>query len=71
MYSLPNYLVPWNKTFSDNTAQDQTTLRTTPTPPCFGITQELHLVNTKRFPGTDGLMSKRCEGKPTQFLRWG
>ena len=46
---------------SDITAQDQTTLRTTPTPP-FGITQELHLVNIKRFPGTDGLMSKRCEG---------
>ena len=32
---------------SDNTAQDQTTLRTTPTPPSFGITQELHLVNIK------------------------
>ena len=67
-------MVPWNKTFSrimpkksDITAQDQTTLRTTPTPP-FGITQELHLVNIKRFPGTDGLMSKRCEGNlPLNF----
>ena len=79
MYSLQNYLLPWNKTFSrimpkksDITAQYQTTMRTTPTPPSFGITQELHFVNIKRFPGTDGVMSKRCEGKPsTQFLRWG
>lgn len=57
---------------SDITAEDQTTMRTTPTPPSFGITQELHLVKIKQFPETDGLMSKRCEGKPsTEFLRWG